>query len=57
MKEITTKQLDTVSAGMSDWTAGGIAAIAIGVGGTVATGGFGLLVGGAMLVIGYYDSK
>ena len=57
MKDLTLNQIEEVSGGMNDWTAGGIAVIAIGVGGTVATGGFGLLVGGAMLVIGHYASK
>lgn len=54
MNELTINQVTDVSGGMSDWTAGGMACIAIGVGGTVATGGFGLLVGGAMLIVGYY---
>jgi len=57
MRELNVNEIEQVDGGMSDWTTGGIAIVAIGVGGTVATGGFGLLVGGAMMLIGYYDKN
>lgn len=38
---------------MNDWASGGMAVIAIGLGGGPATGAFGLAVGGAMLLMGY----
>ncbi len=56
MRELNVCEVEEVNGGvsMNNWTSGGIAAAAIGLGGTVATGGFGLLIGGAMMVVGYY---
>lgn len=47
------KEIEEVNGGMNDWTAGGIAIIGLGIAGTIATGGFGLAIGGAMLYLGY----
>jgi hypothetical protein len=55
MRELTTVELDNVEGGMSDFTTGGIAVIAIGLSGGPLTGAFGLLVGGAMLIVGHYQ--
>ena len=53
MQELTMKEIEEVNGGMNDWTAGGIAIIGLGIAGTIATGGFGLAIGGAMLYLGY----
>lgn len=58
MKELTCNEMESVSGGMNDWTAGGIAVMGLGISGGPATGAFGLAVGGAMLVVGYFvDTK
>ena len=56
MQELTVDELSQVDGGMSDFTAGGIAVISIGFAGGPVTGAFGLLVGGAMLIVGHYQN-
>ena len=46
MREITLNEIE-----------GGVAIIAIGLAGGPATGAFGLLVGGACLIVGHYQNK
>ena len=55
MKLLNDMEVTDVSGGMSDWTAGGMAVMALGLSGGPATGIFGLTVGGAMMVIGYFE--
>lgn len=55
MQQLTAENIEDISGGMSDWTAGGMAVIGIGLSGGPATGVFGLLVGGAMMIVGHYD--
>ena len=55
MKELSNMDVKQVAGGMSDWTAGGMAVIGIGLSGGPATGAFGLLVGGSMMIVGYFD--
>ena len=57
MRELANEEIDLVSGAMNDWTAGGIAVIGIGLSGGPATGIFGLAVGGAMMVVGYYADE
>ncbi len=52
-RELSAAEIDTVAGGMSDWTAGGIAVIGLGVAGGPVTAGFGLAIGGAMMFLGY----
>ena len=51
MRELSLNEIENVSGGLSA-SDGGIAIIALGLAGGVATGGFGLLVGGALLYLG-----
>lgn len=55
MRELTPQELESVEGGMSDFTAGGMAVIGLGFCGGPATAAFGLLVGGAMLLVGQYQ--
>ncbi|MRV74353.1 hypothetical protein GJ700_21840 [Duganella sp. FT92W] len=55
MEVLSPSEVEQVSGAMSDFTTGGIAVISIGFAGGPATAAFGLLVGGAMLVVGYYQ--
>ncbi|MBO9749481.1 MULTISPECIES: hypothetical protein [Xanthomonas] len=55
MRELTAEETKEIDGGMSDFTTGGIAVISIGFAGGPATAAFGLLVGGAMLVVGHYQ--
>jgi hypothetical protein len=57
MKELSEMEVSNVSAGLASFTEGGIAIMALGVAGTVATGGFGLIVGGACLYLGYLQGE
>ncbi|MBV7306457.1 hypothetical protein ACQR5T_14480 [Xanthomonas oryzae pv. oryzicola] len=57
MRELTENEIKQVDGGLSDFTEGGMAVIGLGIAGGLATGGFGLLVGGAMLYVGYYQSQ
>ena len=54
MTSLNEMEVEEVSGGMNDWTAGGMAVIGLGLSGGPATGIFGLTVGGAMMVIGYF---
>ncbi|MCW8090990.1 hypothetical protein [Alteromonas sp. ASW11-130] len=54
MQELSVSELDEINAGMNDWTAGGMAVIGLGISGGPATGAFGLAIGGAMMLVGYY---
>ncbi|TIO29643.1 hypothetical protein [Mesorhizobium sp.] len=56
MRELDTAEIDTVSGGLG-FTDGGVAIIGLGLAGGPATGAFGLLVGGACLVVGYYQDR
>ncbi|WP_075791905.1 hypothetical protein [Massilia putida] len=56
VQELSLEEIEAVSGGMSDFTAGGMAVIGIGFAGGPATGAFGLLIGGAMMFVGYYQS-
>jgi hypothetical protein len=47
--------VNEVSGGLS-FTEGGVAIIGLGLAGGPATGAFGLLVGGACLLVGYYQN-
>ncbi|QIB65712.1 hypothetical protein [Kineobactrum salinum] len=51
--ELSTAEIDMVAGGMSDWTAGGMAVIGLGITGGPVTAGFGLAIGGAMMFIGH----
>lgn len=55
MRELTAIEMGQVEGGMSDFTAGGMAVIGLGFVGGPATAAFGLLVGGAMLIVGHYQ--
>ena len=55
MRELTANEMEQVDGGMSDFTAGGMTVIGIGFCGGPATAAFGLLVGGSMLIVGYYQ--
>ncbi|USI99293.1 hypothetical protein MUG10_14530 [Xanthomonas prunicola] len=55
MHELEEAEIEQVDGGMSDFTTGGIAVIGIGFAGGPVTGAFGLLVGGAMLIVGHYQ--
>ena len=57
MRELNCNEMESVNGGMNDWTAGGIAVIGLGISGGPATGAFGLAVGGAMLVVGYFVTQ
>jgi len=57
MRELNEVELNQVDGGMSDFTQGGIAVIAIGFAGGPATAAFGLLVGGSMLIVGHYQQQ
>lgn len=52
-RELSVAEIDTVAGGMSDWTAGGIAVIGLGIAGGPVTAGFGLAIGGSMMFLGY----
>lgn len=52
-RELSVAEIDAVAGGMSDWTAGGMAVIGLGVTGGPVTAGFGLAIGGAMMFLGY----
>lgn len=56
MRELELNEIEAVDGGM-DFTEGGAAIIAIGLAGGPATGAFGLLVGGACLLVGYYQDR
>ncbi|WP_201315134.1 hypothetical protein [Dyella sp. EPa41] len=53
MKELNLEEINEVSGGLG-WSDGGVAIISLGFAGGPATGAFGLLVGGACLIVGYY---
>ncbi|AXM40494.1 Blp family class II bacteriocin [Xanthomonas oryzae] len=55
MRELTENEIKQVDGGLSDFTEGGMAVIAIGFAGGPATAAFGLLVGGAMMFVGHYQ--
>lgn len=55
MQELTMDEVRTVGGAMSDFTTGGMVVIGIGFAGGPLTGAFGLLVGGAMLIVGHYQ--
>ncbi|MEC5079421.1 Blp family class II bacteriocin [Xanthomonas oryzae] len=57
MRELTEVEMEQVDGGMSDFTTGGMAVIAIGFAGGPATAAFGLLVGGSMLIVGHYQQN
>ncbi|WP_145958683.1 MULTISPECIES: hypothetical protein [Xanthomonas] len=57
MRELTENEIKQVDGGLSDFTEGGMAVIGLGFAGGPATAAFGLLVGGSMLVVGYYQSQ
>lgn len=52
MRELTNEELNEVSGGLG-WTDGGVAVMAISLG-TPATAAFGVPIGLAMMVVGYY---
>ncbi|MBD3649396.1 MAG: hypothetical protein HUJ31_18535 [Pseudomonadales bacterium] len=54
MRELTAAEVEQVSGGL-DWVEGGIAVMALGISGGLATGLLGLGIGGAMLVVGTYQ--
>ncbi|MET3654883.1 hypothetical protein [Dyella japonica] len=56
MQELSMQDVNEVSGAGLSFSEGGAAIIALGLCGTVATGGFGLLVGGACLLVGYYQN-
>lgn len=53
MVELQNEEVESVN-GALGWTDGGVAVIALGLSGGPATGAFGLTIGGAMMIIGYY---
>jgi hypothetical protein len=57
MQELSAMEVSSVSGGLASFTEGGIAIMALGVAGTVATGGFGLVVGAACLYLGYLQGE
>lgn len=57
MKELSVNEIEQVNGGMNEWTAGGMTVIGIGLAGGVATGAFGLAVGGSMMFIGHMIDK
>ncbi|AZR30250.1 Blp family class II bacteriocin [Xanthomonas vasicola] len=57
MRELTENEIKQVDGGLSDFTEGGMAVIAIGFAGGPATAAFGLLVGGAMMFVGHYQAQ
>ena len=57
MRELDTSEIELVSGGMSDFTAGGMTVIGMGFCGGPATAMFGLLVGGAMMFVGHYQRE
>jgi hypothetical protein len=56
MKVLNESEVQMVSGGIS-FTEGGGAIIGLGFAGGPATAAFGLLVGGACLVVGYYQER
>lgn len=54
MRELKEEEVEAVSGGMNDWTAGGIAVMGLGFAGGPVTAGFGLTVGMGMLAVGYF---
>jgi len=50
MQDLTIDEMQEVSGGLSFET-GGLAIMALGIGGGIATGGFGLAIGGALLYL------
>nr|WP_300315902.1 hypothetical protein [Halomonas sp.] len=57
MHELSEDEIEQVTGGMSDFTAGGMAVIGLGFAGGPATAAFGLLVGGSMLIVGHYQQE
>lgn len=57
MHELSEDEIEQVTGGMSDFTAGGMAVIGLGFAGGPATTAFGLLVGGSMLIVGHYQQE
>ena len=55
MQELTVNEVNEVSGGLS-FTEGGVAIIGLGFVGGPATAAFGLLVGGACLLVGHYQN-
>mgnify|MGYP003575800371 CR=1 FL=1 len=55
MRDLNSIEMEKIEGGMSDFTAGGMTVIGIGFCGGPATAAFGLLVGGAMLIVGHYQ--
>ena len=55
MREITENEMEQIAGGMSDFTAGGMTVIGLGFAGGLATAPFGLAIGGAMMLVGYYQ--
>ena len=53
MRELTQNEIDDVAGGFNDWQQGGIAIMGLGLL-TLTTAGFGLAVGGSMLLLGTY---
>lgn len=56
MRELSTEEINQVNGGVS-WTEGGLVIITLGASGGLATGLFGLAVGGSMLVVGHYAGE
>ena len=57
MQELTVNEVNVVSGGLNSFTEGGMAIMSIGFAGGPATAAFGALVGGACLIVGYYQSE
>lgn len=57
MRDLNVNEIDQIAGGMSDFTAGGMTVIALGLAGGPATAIFGLLVGGSMLLVGHYQPE
>jgi len=56
MRELNMNEVEAVDGGLT-FSEGGAAIIAIGFAGGPATAAFGLLVGGACLFVGYYQTQ
>lgn len=54
-RELDDSELDDVVGGMNEWIEGGAIAMGLGLAGGPVTAGFGMAIGGAMMVVGFAE--